>query len=1033
MTRFALRNPIAVLMACIALIVFSAVATPRLNVDTFPELSPPALIVGTVAPGLGPRDVEKTISWRLEKYVGVTPGVERIQSISRSNLSILYIWLDWGTDLTAAQMMVQQQAAFAMANVPKSLGIIPPFVLQFDPADAPVLQIAISGGNLEGAELYDLAVNEIGPVIESLPGVASASPNGGRARQINVLVDPIRAQARGLTSSDVASAVRRTNALLPSGKFVTPLFDANLFTNAVPDSIDTIADTVIKEIEGAPVLIRDIATVEDGASPQTQSVTINGVDGVYLNVLRVPNGNTIDIVEGVKQAISDLDNLPPGLEVVPVFDQSTFVRATYEGLKHEILQALVLVSIVILVFLQQLRGVLIAAVSIPIAFAAILLVLYATGQTLNAFTLGGLTLSMGPLVDISVVVLESIHRKRAAGLSPSAAASTGAQEVAKPVLATTMTMIAVLLPVVLLAGLAQKLFVPLAITVAVAMIAGYVVSLTVTPVACRYFLGEKPPGRIAARMHHAVQWLADRYRDMLVTVLPRRKLVVGCVGLLIAATFMVAKNLPSTFFPEIDESMERIFVRMAPGTSIEDSSAMVESMGRILIEELPENSVRLMLTNVGSPKSPRSAMNSPNPGPHMGFIRLALVEPEHRMHSQREIADLSREILGRSFPGIEFQQAPGGLVAAVFSNGFAAPLVVTLRGRRLEHLDLQARAVAEVMRAVPGVRDVRTSLELDYPEVRVDLDRATAGMVGIDARAVGQTTLEATYGNINAPDVWVDPKNGQSYYVVTALAAEAVPDIDALQQVPVHIAANGIAIPLRGYASVERATGPVEIQRSQLERTVYITATTEGRDIGTAATEIEERLRSEPATAGLDFEFSGQIGLMRNTFSGLALAIGLAIMLVYMIMATQFHSLRLPIAMLFTIPGTLAGVVIALLYADQGFSVTALMGVLMVIGISAANGILMVDSANQRTAEGMHPEQAILEGARVRFVPILMTSLATIAGLLPMAMQGGATASNQPLALAVVGGLSSSLLLSLFVVPSMYLLLVGRTPAPPKM
>ncbi len=424
-------------------------------------------------------------------------------------------------------------------------------------------------------------------------------------------------------------------------------------------------------------------------------------------------------------------------------------------------------------------------------------------------------------------------------------------------------------------------------------------------------------------------------------------------------------------------------------------------------------------------------MNSPNSGPHAGFIRLSLVEPEARSHSQREIADLAREILTRNFPGVEFQQAPGGLVAGVFANGFSAPLVVTLRGEHLELLDAQARAVMDVMATVPGVRDIQSSLELEYPEIRVKLDRETAGMVGIDARLLAQTTLEATYGNINAPDVWVDPNNGQSYYVVTSLARDAVRDADGLHAVPLRNVQGGPTIPLGGYASIERSVGPVTIHRNSLERAVYITATTEGRDIGSAAAAIDEALRSDRHTRDLEFEFAGQVELMQTTFSGLRLAITLAIMLVYMIMATQFRSLRLPIAMLLTIPVTLTGVVIALLAAGEGFSVTALMGVLMVIGISASNGILLVDSANQRLAAGQPPWQAIVEGARIRFVPILMTSLATIVGLFPMALSSGATASNRPLALAVVGGLSSSLLLSLFVVPAVFLVIVRprRSPA----
>ncbi|HNF96714.1 MAG TPA: efflux RND transporter permease subunit, partial [Pseudomonadota bacterium] len=516
MTGISLRNPIAILMLSIAVVVFSSVVVPRLSVDTFPELTPPVLVIGTLASGLGPKDVEKTLTWRIEKYVSATPGVDHVQSVSRDSLSVVYVWLKWGTDLTTAQTLVQQQVAFAMAAVPKSLGVLPPFVLQYDPSNAPVIQIAVTGDGFSGPQLYDYAQNVIEPIIEGIPGVASASPNGGRQRQINVVVDPVAAQARQVSSADISAAVSQTSALLPSGRFITSGFDAGVYTNAIPQRIKSIGDAVVKLGQGKPVLLRDVAKIEDGGSPETQYVSIGGHEAVYLNVLRVPGGNTIAIVDAVKKAISDMQGtLPKGMSVLPVFDQSTFVRTSYHGLRKEVLQAMVLIAIVILVFLQNLRAVLVAVISIPIAFAVILLVLYASGQTLNAFTLGGLTLAMGPLVDISVVVLESIHRHRHSGLSDEESAQQGAQAVSLSALAATLTTVAVLLPVLLLAGLAKKLFVPLALTVATGMFAGYFISLTITPVACRYLLGHGTPGRLARFLAARIFALAHLYGDVL--------------------------------------------------------------------------------------------------------------------------------------------------------------------------------------------------------------------------------------------------------------------------------------------------------------------------------------------------------------------------------------------------------------------------------------------------------------------------------------------------------------------------------------
>jgi multidrug efflux pump subunit AcrB len=410
MTSLSLKNPIAILMLCIGIVVFAGVVTPRMAVDTFPELTPPVLVVGTLVPGLGPKDMEKTITWRIEKYVSATPGVDHVESTSRNNLSIVYVWLKWGTDLNAAQTLVQQQVQFAMAAVPKSLGVLPPFVLQYDPSNAPVVQVAVWGEGYTGPQLYDYAFNNIEPQLEGISGVASAALNGGRQRQINVIVDPNKAQARNLTAEDVARAVAQSNALLPSGEFISPQFDANVYTNAIPKKVQAIADSDVTVRDGKPVLIRDVAKVEDGGSPATQDVTVNGTKGVYLNVLRVPGGNTLEIVDSVKRVVDNLKGVPPGIHVRTVFDQSTFVRTTYRGLRREVLQALVLIGLVILIFLQNPRAVAIAAIAIPVSFAVILIVLYASGNTLNAFTLGGLTLAMGPLVDISVVVIESVYR-----------------------------------------------------------------------------------------------------------------------------------------------------------------------------------------------------------------------------------------------------------------------------------------------------------------------------------------------------------------------------------------------------------------------------------------------------------------------------------------------------------------------------------------------------------------------------------------------------------------------------------------------
>jgi multidrug efflux pump subunit AcrB len=1011
-------------MLGIAALVFAWVVTPRMAIDTFPDLTPPVLVVGTLAPGLAAKDVEKTLTWRIEKYVSATPGVEHVQSESRNNLSIAYVWLQWGTDLSAAQTLVQQQVQFAMSAVPKSLGVIPPFVLQFDPTNAPVVQVTVSGGGLSGPQLYDYALNNIEPLLEGIPGVASASLNGGRQRQINVVVHRAAAQSRGVTAEEIAAAVSQSNALLPSGEFIAKAFDANVYTDAVPKQVAQIGDAMVKLVDGRPVYIDDVAQVEDGGAAPTQTVSVNGENAVYLNVLRIPGGNTIRIVDAVKKVVAGLSNLPPGMAVKPVFDQSTFVKTSYSGLQREVLQALVLIALVILVFLQSLRGTLIVALAIPLSFAVTLIVLYATGQTLNSFTLGGLTLAMGRLVDDAIVVLESIHRHQRQGLSRYRAALEGTHAVALPVLASTLTTIAVLLPVLLLAGLAKKLFAPLALTVAVAMMVSYFISMFVTPVACRYLLSDQEPRGLAKKLGQAIERLAEAYSEVLRRALGVRGWIIAVCLVLTVGAGWAATHLPSTFFPEIDESMERAYVRFTPGISLDEASRRIKEMAKMLHDQLPKGEVELVLTNQGSPQNARSAMTSPNDGPHMGFIRVALVDQEHRKHTQQQVADLMRGLLETHYPGVEFLQWPGGLVASVFSNGYVAPIALEVQNDNLAVLEDQAHAIAEVARSVGGVRDIRVQLQTNYPEIHVDTIREQAGFVGVTAREAAQVTLDATLGNINAPSVWIDPNNGQAYYVVTYYDQRDVPGVDGLAQLAVRVAPNAKPITLGSYANIARAAGPIAIERDHMARVTEIYMQTEGRDAGSAAAELERKLAADPRTSHIQWRYVGEMELMRSTFSGLGAAIGLAVMVVFMLMAVQFKSLRLPLVMLFAIPVCLVGITIALMAAGQGFSVTALMGVLMVIGIAVSNGILLVAEASHHLNKGVTKEDAIVAAAKTRFTPIVMTSLATVIGLIPTALglEAG-TEANQALALAVVGGLTSSTFLSLFLVPSMFTLL----------
>jgi multidrug efflux pump subunit AcrB len=475
--------------------------------------------------------------------------------------------------------------------------------------------------------------------------------------------------------------------------------------------------------------------------------------------------------------------------------------------------------------------------------------------------------------------------------------------------------------------------------------------------------------------------------------------------------------------------MAQIYVRFSAGTSLDDATRQINAMGDALKAGLPAGTVEMVIENLGTPQNARSALVSPNVAPNTGYLRLQFNDPEKRKLSQEELGASAREILTRKFPGVEVLVYPGGLVASVFANGYTAPLAIEVRGNNLQQLHESASAIADVARTIAGVRDVRLSVQFEYPELHVNTARDRAGFVGVDARSAAQTTLDGTLGDINLPSVWIDPHNGQSYYVVTYYDRHRVTETQQLGELAVRVDPEGRPVLLGAYGDIVRETGPIAVERNHLERALHVFMQTEGRDTGSVARDLDEALARTPATRDVKYDWVGQTQLMRTTFSGLGLALGLAVMVVFMIMASQFKSLRLPFVMLFTIPVSLLGIVLALMAAGQGFSITALMGILMVIGIAVSNGILLVDDANTRLREGKEKAVAIVEAARSRFVPIMMTSLATVIGLVPTALglEKGSEA-NQPLALSVVGGLTSSTFLSLFLVPVVFVLFAKAHP-----
>ncbi|MHB1845692.1 MAG: efflux RND transporter permease subunit [Deltaproteobacteria bacterium] len=1033
MTRFALRNPIAILMSCIAALILGTVSVQRMPVDLFPDLGIPVVLVGTIVPGVGVKDVEKTITYRFEKYISSVPDVAFVQSTSKVGLSIIQVVFNWGADIAGGEVMVMAQLQMAMAAVPKSLGVLPPFVVQYDISNQPVCLITVSGGGLDQTQLYDLSFNTIEPQIEHLSGVASATVNGGKVRQINVFLNRDRAMANGTDALDVSKVVNHANLMMPAGDIKIGKIDYNLYSNALFDVVKDMQSIVVKydQKTGTPVRLEDIGRAEDGFAIQTQVVRANGQHAVYLNVLKQPGGNTIKIVDQVRDAIPHLIGLPPGLKVDVVFDQSRFIKQAIDGLEHEVVQGLLLVVLVILIFLQSWRSTLIVAIAVPLSMATAMLVLYFTGNTINNFTLGGLTLALGRLVDDSVVDTENINRHLEEGESPAMAALNGRQEVALAVLISTLTTIVVFVPVAFLQGMARKLFTPLALAVAFSMLASYAVSQMVTPVACMTFLRKHEPytsespwffPRFFYHCERMLHWLDERYERILTWVLDHRRSMLTAIFGGFLASCLLIPFIGREFFPSTDESTITLHVRAPIGSRIEETEKLFGKVEDKIRSTLPKGSLEMLLSNVGIPIQGRAAIYAVNTGPHSGFVQIGLVDPDKRKITQQEVVDRLRGPLREAFPGIQFTFQPGGLVSGIMNFGAMAPITMELSGDDLQESHDLAEKIAYLMRHTRGLEDVRVSREDDYPEFDVDIDRTKAAMVGFSEGQVAQALVDMSNGNINRPGVWVDPHNGNAYYVVTQYDDPWRTHVQDLKETFVTSPHQGTPIFLENLAKIRRNEGPIQIERKYLERVVYITGNPAGRDLGEISTELAKKFKEElKLPKGFELHFGGQVRQQKQTFAGLGGSLVMALMFIYMLMASQFKSLLSPLVIMLAVPLGMTGVFLTLWATHTTFNIESFMGIIMMVGIVVSNSVLLVDFANVLSERGSDPREAVVKAGRTRLRPIVMTALATVVGLLPVALglEVGSEA-NMPLARAVIGGLSVSTFLTLFAVPAMY-------------
>src|SRR5215471_2656215 len=1000
LTLAAMRNGIAILMASLAIVLLGATSLGRMPIDLFPNLNYPSLQVGTIYKGASAQDIERSVTYPIEKAVSAVANVRYVESRSRQGFSAVTVQFAWGADIDAGLTEVVQRIQAIMSSLPT--GIQQPFIVKFDLSNIPVCILTVAGGGLDERALYDLAYNTIEPQIERLPGVASANVDGGKIRQITVNLDRDRLYAKGLSVNEVTRAVNDANFLLPSGDVKLGTFDYNVFTNNQFSVVAPMEDIVVRRTGTTPIRLRDVGRVEDSAETQVSIVRVNGERAVYLRVNKQPGANTVEVVDAVKATMPKLLGVPPGVNVSLSLDQSTYIRQSIENLWHEAAVGSLLAFLVILVFLRSFVSTIIIGIAIPLSLMLTLVAMYFLGQTLNIFTLGGLALAVGRLVDDSIVELENINRHLAMPGTPRRkAVLDAAREVAMPIFVSTITTIVVFLPTVFLEGQSRLLFIPLTFTISFSLFASFLVSRTVTPLLCFHWLrgehearpeGQQRTGWLKARLDRVFAWsglVLDRmdafYQRQLNWALDHRKTLIGGILVMLASALAVLPLVGTEFFPESDESQFLIQVRAPVGTRVEETERIIKRMEGIIRSSTKPEEIKTIVSTIGVPGG-RSGLFSRNTGPHTATLQVYLSDPDQRSRKDKQIFDAIRPKIGGQFPGTTYGVQFGGIVSCVLNSGSDAPIQIEQLGYDLKRARDLSRQVARALQDVPGVSDPFISREENYPQYDIVVDREKAAMAGLSQRDIAQAALISLASNVSLnPSIFTDPRTGNQYNLVVQLDEPYRSSSDDLSRLFV-IGDGGRPVSLGSVAEVRQGVGPVMIERKYQQRLIKVTAQPTGRDL-------------------------------------------VAIALVYMVMASQFRSLLDPFIIMFSVPLGMIGVIWSLFLTRTTLNVTSFVGIIMTVGIVVSNGVLLVEYMNELRRDGLGVREAVIQVGRTRLRPILMTSLCTVVGLIPMALGiGTGSEANAPLARAVIGGLAVSTVLTLLLIPTLYLMLEERFP-----
>ena len=1064
--RRILAKPHLIIVTALMTIVLGGYAYTRIPADLLPQFDTPAVQIVCFYPGMPPEVMEKDIMSRLQRWTAQSVGIEHQEAKAMQGVCVVKDFFTEGISNAEAMAQVSSYAMSDMFYLPP--GTIPPMVMPFDPtASVPLCLVVVSNPEMDEQELYDIAYYELRNKLQSISGVIAPAVYGGKLRRILAYVDAEKLEAYGLTLMDVQESLRKQNVLIPAGSIKIGQQDLQIFTNAIPEKIDELNSTPIRVVNGVPVLMSDVGEVKNASQIQSNIVRINGSRQVYIPIYRQPGANTIEIVDRINSQLSTIlvrlknerseDPKMKSLVLSVAMDQSVGVRSSIASLQLAGALGALLAGLVVLVFLRNFRLTAIVLVAIPVAIIAAFLVMFFTGDSINAMTLGGLALAIGILVDQSIVVIENIVRHAHMGKKPFDAAADGTSEVLGPILVSTLTFAVVFLPVIFLSGLTRFLFAPLAISAVVAIFASFLLSITLVPAYCAYLL---PRQEVVDENEDEQN--AGWFADLLRRAIAARWLVVGASVAAFVLAVLLSMRQGQELFPSVDSGQITMYVRLPSGTRIEETEKVMKEIEATIIDQIgepdpafaldpnnqehPDSALQLLISNIGVLMDWPAAY-TPNTGPMDAFMLVQLKDRSETRDADSYVVDL-RKLLSKKFPNVEISFDTGGMLTAALNMGEPAPIHFQVQCSDLEKAQKIAAIIRDTADKVPGATDVRIAQRIDYPALEVEMNRELAARMQITPKDVMTNLVAATNSTINfEPTFWIDKNKGNHYFFGVQYREEDLNSEQTIRDIPV-MGGDHAMRRLGSVAEIKHTEGPAVVHHRNISRVTDVYAgVLPGYDVGRVVTEIERRLEADEQLgvklgvddrgpianlnaeefAGTSYRMMGEVKLMRDSFSQLSIGLVIATLLVYLVMVVQFRSFTDPLIVLLTVPLGYVGVVMLLFATNTHLSVPALMGIVMMIGIVVEYSIVLVDFANRRMADGKTPTDAVIDAARIRLRPILMTSLTTWLALLPMAIGFGGSGTNAPLARAIIGGVIGATVLSLVVVPCLYVLMKRKT------